>query len=176
MTGAMTLVVRHSSLRPVHRIKHVVDVQVAVPVNTKVEQFLILAVDDPSLGTTVEVETGSTVNGFFISVEAVASESSTTATPNLYLAIYKNVGGNLTFPNANAVGSNDNKRFVIHQEMVMINAVDGGTPRNVFKGVIVIPKGMRRFGPNDQLLMQLFTPSTGVAVNACAQMHFKEFK
>ncbi len=176
-TGRTLPVARYNmALRPVHRIKHVVDIQTAVPVNTKLENVIVNATDNPTIGLTRDVETGAKVNGVFITVEAVASESSTTATPNLYLAIYKNPGGNLTFPNANAVGTNDNKRFVLHQEMVMINAVDGGSPRNVFKGVVVLPRGLKRFGPNDTLVLQLFIPSTGVAVNACMQFHFKEFR
>jgi len=172
------LVLRHRglSLRPVHRIKHVVDIQTAVPVNVQVVNDLIKTVDAPVISSRNEVETGCTVNGIFLTVEAVASETSTTATPNLYMMIMKNTGNNLTFPDGNDVGGDDNKRFVIHQEMVMINALDGGSPRNVFKGVIVIPRGYRRFGPFDTLEMQLFIPSTGVAINACAQCHYKEFR
>ncbi len=165
-----------SSMRPIHRIKHVVDIQTAIPVNVKIENNLIATVDAPVISSVTQVETGSRVNGIFLTVEAVASETSTTATPNLYLAVYKNPGNNLTFPNANAVGTDDNKRFVIHQEMVMINALDGGSPRNVFKGVIVIPKHLQRMGPFDTLELQLFIPSTGVAINACAQCHYKEFR
>ncbi len=165
-----------ASLRPIQRIKHVVDFQTAVPVNTQIEQILVSANDDPGLANQAQVITGSTVHGIFLSIEAVASETSTTATPNVYLAIYKNPGDNLTFPNANAVGTNDNKKYVIHQEMVMINASDGGSPRNIFKGVVAIPKGYKRFGPNDKLVAQLFIPSTGVAINACTQGHYKEFR
>ena len=32
------------------------------------------------------------------------------------MIVYKNPGGNLTAPAPNTIGSNDNKRFVIHQE------------------------------------------------------------
>ncbi len=165
-----------SNLRPINRIKHVVDFQTAVPVNVQITQAIISAKDAPVLASPAQVVTGSKVNGFFCTVEAVASESSTTATPNLYLIFYKNPGGNLTFPNGNAVGSDDNKKFVIHQEMVMINAVDGGSPRNIFKGVIKIPRHLQRMGPNDKVEAQLFIPSTGVAINACSQYHYKEFR
>ncbi len=167
---------RMSSLRPIHRIKHIVDIQTAVPLNTQVENFLIVGKDAPVITSEEHVETGSKVNAIFLTVEAVASETSTTATPNLYLAIYKNPGDQLTFPNANAMGGSTNKKHVIHQEMVMINALDGGSPRNVFKGVIGIPKGMRRFAVDDSLKFQLFIPSTGVAINACAQCIYKEFR
>ncbi len=164
------------SLRPINRIKHVVDFQTAIPVNTQIGQALITATDSPALADQDGVMTGSTVHGIFMTIECVASETSTTATPNIYLAVYKNPGGNITFPNANAVGASNEKKFVIHQEMVMLNPVDGGNPRNIFKGVIKIPPRLKRFGPQDLLVAQLFIPSTGVAVNACTQVHYKEFR
>ncbi len=165
-----------SSIHPVNRIKHVVDLQTAVPVNVKIENPIANAVDAPTLGVTTQVETGSTVNGVFLTIEAVASETSATATANLYFIVFKNPANNLTMPNGNAVGSDDNKKYVIHQEMVMINPLDGGSPRNVFKGVIVIPRHMRRMAPNDRITVQLFIPSTGVAANVCWQAHYKEFR
>ncbi len=159
------------------RIKHVVDSQSAVPVNVQIDVVLARATDTPTLGSPFTCETGSKIYGFFITIEAVASESSTTATPNLYFIIYKNPGGNISgFPNGNAVGISDKKNLVFHQEMVMLNAVDGGSPRNIFKGVIAVPKHMQRMAPEDDFIMQLFIPSTGVAVNACTQSHYKEFR
>ncbi len=167
---------RSYNIRPVNRIKHVVDIQVAVPVNTQIANVISLTKDAPSLGTANETETGSRINGMFLSVEAVASETSTTATPNAYLSVWKNPGNNITLPNGNAVGVDDNKRFCVHQEMVMINPLDGGSPRNLFKGVIKFPRGYARNGPNDRWIVALFTPSTGVAFNACMQAHYKEFR
>jgi len=165
-------------MRPViHRIKHVVDLQTAIPVNTQIPNTVIKASDTPDLASVTEVETGAKVSSFFCTVECVASETSTTATPNIYMMFVKNPGGiYATFPNANAVGSSNKKRFVIHQEMVMINPLDGGNPRNIFKGVIKIPKGYQRMAPDDELEMHVFIPSTGVAVNLCAQFHYKEFR
>ncbi len=163
-------------MRPIHRIKHVVDFQTAVPANTQIDQVIVSASDTPDLGSQAEVETGATVNSIYITTEVVASETSTTDTPNFYWIMFKNPGNNLTMPNGNAVGTNDNKRYVIHQEMVMLQPVDGGVPRNVFKGVISIPRGFRRMGPGDRIEVQLFIPSTGTAVNACTQAHYKEFR
>jgi len=165
-----------SALRPINRIKHVVDFQTAVPVNTQILQVVANTVDAPVISNADHVQTGATVNSVFLTTEVVASETSATATPNFYWMFYKNPGNNIIFPNANAVGSSDAKRFVIHQEMVMINPLDGGVPRNVFKGVIKIPKHLRRSAPNDRWIVQLFIPSTGVSVNACTQAHYKEFR
>ncbi len=171
------MVARFSNLRPVNRIKHVVDIQQALPVNTPLPINVVKTVDSPVLANAAEVLTGSRVGGFFATVEVVASETSTTATPNLYIYFSKNPGGVFgTMPNGNVVGTSDKKKYVIHQEMVMINPLDGGNPRNVFKGVIKIPKGYARNGPEDLIQMWMFIPSTGVAVNICAQFHYKEFR
>ncbi len=167
---------RALALRPVTRIKHVVDSQDAVPLNTQVTKTIANAVDAPVLANANQVETGSVIRSFFISVEIVASADSTTATPNFYLIFFKDPGNNLTFPNGNVVGSDDNKKYVFHQEMVMFTSVDGGNPRNVFKGVLKVPKHMQRMVPNDRISFQYFIPSTGVTVNACSQVHYKELR
>ncbi len=166
------------NLRPINRIKHVVDVQQALPVNTLLNVNIVRTKDAPVLANTDEVITGSKVGSFFGTVEVVASETSTTATANLYIYFAKDPGSTLVtlMPDGNMVGTSDLKKFVIHQEMVMINPADGGNPRNVFKGVIKIPRGYQRNGPDDRIKMFMFIPSTGVAVNICAQFHYKEFR
>jgi len=165
------------ALMPINRIKHVVDFQTAVPVNVKISQIIAVAKDNPTLAGTSEVANGSKINGFFITTEIASDDTTTTLTPNFYWILYKNPGQDIaTFPNGNSVGDSTKKKFVIHQEMVMFNPQDGGNPRNVFKGVIVVPKGMRRMAPDDAWVIQLFIPSTGVKVNACTQVHYKEFR
>ncbi len=159
-----------------NRIKHVVDIQQALPVNTLLPISIITTHDNPVLGTTSQCATGSVVRGFYATVEVVGTEAGSGKTPNLYIYFAKNPGGNITFPNGNVIGSSDNKRFVFHQEMVMLQANAGadGIPRNVFKGVIGIPRGYQRNAPNDITQMYMFTPSTGIALNICAQFHYKE--
>ncbi len=164
---------RGLSLRPVHRIKHVLDTQAATAAGTPSTFTLILASDTPDLATTSEVETGSTVNGIYLHVEVV-NTGVTGVLGNAYMMVFKNPGGNLTFPNANAVGINDNKKYVIHQEMVMLQMVDNSNPRTLFNGVIVIPRGYKRFGPNDSLAVQVFSP--GIELTFCIQCHYKEFR
>ncbi len=160
------------SLRPVNRIKHVKDFQSAVAAGAQENSNLIIASDTPDLATTNEVETGSTVNAIYLKVEAVATSSA--ALPNFYIAIMKNPGGNITAPAPNVVGSSDNKRFVIHQEMIMFQQQTNSNPRTVFNGVIVIPRGYRRFAPND--LLQILVLAPGVSVSYCVQCHYKEFR
>ncbi len=165
-----------NALRPVNRIKHVVDIQAGAVAGTSVVNILIDTVDAPVLANVTEVVTGSKVNGIYLKVEAYATSNG--ALSNFYMIVYKNPGNNLTMPEPNVVGSNDNKRFVIHQEMVMLQKEPaselGGNPRVVFNGVIVIPKGYRRFGPDDRLDVRVLSP--GVSSEFCIQCHYKEFR
>jgi len=162
-----------NALRPVHRIKHVVDSQYATPLNVAVDTILVNSVDAPTLPNTAFVETGSTVNGIFLTVDVVNTGTSGVLA-NCYFMIFKNPGGNLTFPNPNAVGADDNKKYVIHQEMVMLQMVDNSNPRTLFKGVIVIPRHLRRQAIGDLITMRTFAP--GVETNVCLQAHYKEFR
>ncbi len=164
---------RSNALRPVNRIKHVFDQQFAVPiggVNTVIE--IIKTVDAPVLSGQSEVETGSTVNGIFLNVEALPTSEA--ALSNLYCNVMKNPGNNLTEPQANLVGVSDEKRFVIHQEMVMGSDSVNANPRTVFKGVIKIPRNYKRNAPNDRLKVLFFSP--GITWNVCVQAHYKEFR
>ncbi len=163
---------RGMALRPVHRIKHVVDEQGGITAGTHATVELIQAKDAPVLANTDEVETGSKVNGIFLIVEVNATSSA--ALPNVYLIVYKDPGGNLTAIAANTVGSSDDKRYVIHQEMVMLQQQTNSNPRTLFKGVIAIPRGYKRFGPNDRLRARILAP--GVNLNYCVQAHYKEFR
>ncbi len=167
---------RGLSMRPVNRIKHVVDKNATLAGAAQLDQTIIQADDNPNLAAVTEVQTGSTVNGMYLKVEVASNEvQDLGAIPNVYLMVWKNPGGNLTAPSASAVGANDNKRFVIHQEMVMIeNSGRGGNARILFNGVVVIPKGYRRFAPNDTLLVSVLSPALDIAV--CMQAHYKEFR
>lgn len=161
------------SLRPINRIKHVVDSQgvLATP-GTAVVVQLIETVDAPVIANTAENVTGSKVNGIYLKVECYAT--STAALANFYMAIFKNPGNALTNPAINAIGASDIKKYIIHQEMVMLEKNTTGNPRTVFNGVIAIPKGYRRNGPDDRLKCILLAP--GVTVEYCLQCHYKEYR
>ncbi len=163
-----------SSLRPVNRIKHVVDFQFAVVGGTILSRDLIATTDTPTLAVPNSVETGSKVNGIYLKVEVVNTEATQGVLPNVYLVIVKNPGGNITPPTPNLVGIDDNKRYVIHQEMLMLQKQTGSNPRTLFNGVIVLPRGYRRNGPNDKLVCNILSP--GVDLDACLQCHYKEFR
>ncbi len=164
------------SLRPINRIKHVVDTSATVGAGTNTGFTIALATDTPTLAAKESVETGCKINGIYLRVEVASNEAiDLGAIPNVYMVFWKNPGGNLTDLFPNNVGANDNKRFGIHQEMSMIeNKGQGSNARTLFNGVIAIPKGMRRMGPNDQLEVLILAPALDIVV--CIQCHYKEFR
>ncbi len=148
------------------------DSQQAATAGTQINFDLIKSVDAPVLANVSECETGSTVNGIYLKVEINATSSAALA--NAYLFVFKNPGFNLTPPQGNVVGGNKNKKYVIHQEMVMLQQQTNSNPRTLFNGVIGIPRGYRRNGPLDRLTCHVLSP--GVNLNVCVQCHYKEFQ
>ncbi len=162
-----------NSLRPVNRIKHVVDSQFATALGVAKVIEIAEATDTPTLAVTKSVMTGSTINAIFLSVEIV-NTGTTGVLANCYFYIIKNPGGNVALPGANTVGASDDKRFVFHQEMVMLQMTDNSNPRTLFKGVIMVPRGFRRMAPNDEITIVIFSP--GIEITGCIQAHYKEFR
>ncbi len=165
-----------SSLRPVNRIKHVVDAEGTVDDTPNVVVDLVATVDAPVITGANQVETGSKVSGVYLKLEAL--HASGTGRPNFYMYIMKNPSGSLaTNVSGKAVGISIIKKYVIHQEMIMGSGDAGnGLPRVVFNGVVKIPKLYQRNGPNDKLQMILVTGNAGVVFDWCSQCHYKEFR
>ncbi len=160
------------SLRPINRIKHVIDEQGGILLGVSQDLILADTTDTPTQASATSVETGSKINGIYIKLEANATTSAALA--NFYMMVFKNPGNNLSLPQPNLVGINDNKRFVIHQEMVMFQQQSGSNPRTIFNDVVAIPKGYRRNGPDDRTAIRILSP--GVNANFCLQAHYKEFR
>ncbi len=167
---------RSLRMRPVMSVKHIVDAQNTLAKTVVLPIVLVQAGDAPTLGATTVVATGSTVNAVYLRVEVSTNEAPVVgAVPNFYMIVYKNPGGNLGLPDPATTGNDDEKRFIIHQEMVMFdNSIRGGNPRTVFQGVIKIPKGYRRFGYND--LLQVIIKSPSIDVATCLQCIYKEYR
>ncbi len=160
---------------PINRTKHVVDSSAAVAAAATNSVVIAITVDTTQLSDTNGVKVGSKINGFYIRFEVASNEAiDLGAVPNFYFYLWKNPGGNVNTPVPNSVGTSDNKRFVVHQEMTMIeNKGQGSNARTVFNGVIAVPKGMRRMAPNDEWSIVTLSPALNTV--QCLQVHYKEF-
>ncbi len=168
---------RGMGLRPVQRVKHVVDSQFGLVAGTQADVNVIVTVDAPTLASSQNVAHGSTVHSIYLKVEAASTSG--TALHNIYLIVFKNPGNNLTVPEGNVIGVNDNKKYVIHQEMLMLQNFEAATdpnPRVIFQGVVRIPRGYKRNGAQDELTVSLFTPTGGGNASVCLQCIYQEFR
>ncbi len=166
---------RGMALRPINRIKHVIDTSALVGKNVVFGVDLIHTVDAPVISVVNQCITGSKVNGIYLKVLIASNEATVAAAiPNIYMTIQKNPGHNLGSVAPNNVGANDNKKFIIHQEMSMIENRISGNATVLFNGVIKIPRGYIRNGPDDRLELNILCPS--IDITFCVQAHYKEFR
>jgi len=168
-------------LRPVNSLKHIVDTNGSVSAGTQSITDVVNTVDNPAAITSNQVNTGCKVNAIYLRVE-VKGRVTAGGVDNIYMYVYKNPGANLGNPPADSVGTNDNRRYVIHQEMLMTSPFDSGTntafPRTLFKGVILIPRGYRRMGVNDklQVVLQHRAGEATQTTEFCLQCIYKEYQ
>ncbi len=172
-TQKLLLVARFRSLHPVNTLKHVVDSDGNVG-TTQAVVDVITAAENAQSTVSNEVDIGATVNAIYLRLEALHTAG--VGRPNFYMYVMKNPGNNVVNPTADAVGVSDERRFVIHQSMVMLSGDAGnGLPRVVFDGVIRIPRGYKRFGIKDRL--QVVVKSGATSGNDwCLQCIYKEIR
>ncbi len=166
------MMVFRRSLHPVNSLKHIVDIQGGLIADTQVVEDVIKVVENPVTTVAKDVENGCTVSAIFLNVQV--SGTGTGALSNVYMYVMKNPGNNIVNPQANLVGVSDERRFIIHQEMIMTEKNTTAIPRTLFKGVIKIPRGYKRFGVKDRLQVALFSP--GVTYEYCLQCIYKEIR
>ncbi len=165
-------------LRPVKSLKHIVDVATSTVTATVSVIPVIEVVASPSIASPTQVNEGSTIGSIFLRVEVLATNAFSSV-PRVYMIVFKNPGNNLTVGSPNGYGIDDTKRYVIHQEMVMVgNGAQTAFPRTLFKGVIRIPPRLKRFGYNDKLILAFQNgagESSGIT-NVCIQCIYKEYQ
>ncbi len=169
-------------LRPINSVKHVVDIaSTAVPAGVVTEMPIADAVDDPAQGSPNQVATGSRISSFYVRVEVIHNSGTWVTQPRMYMIVMKNPGNNLATPFPAGVGTTDLRKFVIHQEMIMVTGIaadDNSFPRTMFVGVIKLPRGYQRFGYDDNLSLAFSLPlaATTATVSVCIQAIYKEYR
>ncbi len=170
-------------IRPVKSLKHIVDTQGALIAAAQSVTDVINVVPSPVIATTNEVAEGSTVHAIYLRVE-IASVVAAGGVDNNYMIVYKNPGNNVAPPsNLDSVGVSDNKRFVMHQEMMMTgqngsNPGAANIPRTLFKGVVRLPRNYRRMGYDDklQVVLQHRNGEATQRTDFCIECIYKEFR
>ncbi len=162
-------------MRPVNRIKHVVDLSGGLSSTSAAPSFAA-TVDAPSaVFNPSEVNLGSTINAFFLSYFVIGDTGAPVSGPVDWYIAKARAGQNTVadFPDPGETGVSNVRNQIIHEEKGLPGSGDG-TPM-VFKGVIAIPKGMRRFRSGDVLFIKQKANSTDTP-NFCAKFIYNEFR
>ena len=174
---------KFSRLRPVQSVKHIVETNGTVLAAASSTTSVVQEDANIDYKTTVNrVKTGSTVHAIFLNVQTVAVIAAG-GINNIYMAVIKNPGSQLVIPSLDTLGSSVIRKFVIHQEMIMTGQAGGNPgaaniPRTLFKGVIMIPPRLKRFGVDDQLqvVLQHRTGEATQTTQFCLESIYKEFQ
>ncbi len=167
------------SLRPVNTLKHIVDVQEAIPAGTEQDTILVNAVENAVSTNAPDCDIGSHVRSLYLNVQVVNAGDGSGSIENAYMYLYGNPGTQIptgSYPTVNTVGQSDLRKMIFHQEMRMLSNVGDSIPITLFAGVIKIPRKFSRLGVNDNITIRVGTPTGGVLLNACIQCVYKEIR
>ncbi len=167
---------RRMYLRPVNTLKHIVDNQGGLVVDTQAIVPLVFGADNPGTGSNPEqVTIGSHVKSIFLNVQVAAT--STASIANVYMIVYGNPGNNIPaadIPDGNKTGISDFKKQIFHTEMIMTEKNTTAIPRTLFKGVLKIPRKFNRISAADRIDISLYAP--GVTYDYCLTCIYKEIR
>ncbi len=164
---------RGRGLSPINSIKHILDSE--GDLSGAGTSFNVLAIGVPNVDQTTfkpgDIRVGGKINGFFISVFIIgASGSGNTGSINWYLI--KTRSGQ-SAPTPGLTGTSKLRSQIIHEEKGLSGSIDG-TPM-AFKGVIVVPKGMRRMAEEDQWILALRGTDAVSDYHFCVKAIYKSF-
>ncbi len=141
---------------------------------------MINSVDNPVRASINECAVGSKVFAIYLRVEVIFGGTPAGGIDNIYMYVFKNPSSSLTTPPVDGIGASEDRKYVIHQEMMMTgnNTSLSDVPRTLFKGVIRIPKLYQRNGYGDKLQVVIGhrTGEATQATNFCLQCIYKEFR
>ncbi len=161
------------SIQPVNRVKHVVDVSGGLTSTTSTVDFAVVVAQRSIPMGANECLLASTINGLFLSIYIIGSTGAPLSGP-LDWYIHKRRAGqaSASFPVPGNTGVSDLRNQIFHEEKGLSGSGDG-TPM-VFKGVIAIPKGMRRMRQGDILSIKLVATGADTP-NFCIKAIYNEY-
>ncbi len=159
---------RSMALRPINSNKEIIDgvfIGVAAGVVTALTWGLTI---NDYIGGVGSIPLGSKVNGvyFFINIQPQAA----VGVINFYITKFPS---GAVPPIPGVTGGDVFRKFILHEEKGLPGVFNNGSPPFTFRGVVVIPKGRRRWAEGDLGRVQL-TCST--AYDACVKAIYKVYR
>ncbi len=139
---------------------------------TQLNLIIVDTVDTmPAIADTDGVTAGAKINTVYIEAWFYGNAVAGINSP-LTWALVKSPGANLVIPDPATAGSDDNKRWIFAMGKGLLGNSANGQPGYLIRGWFSIPKRMRRFGHDDQLILAIKN-DTANDVNICRIMVYK---
>ncbi len=120
-----------------------------------------------------DVRVGASVNGFFITIFIIGSTGAPVAGSQNWILWKLHEGQAGVAPNAGNTGTSKVRNQIIHQEKGLVGSGDGTAM--AFKGVIVVPKGMRRMREGDEWAIRMNNNDASNDTNFCVRAIFNSY-
>ncbi len=161
--------------RPINSIKHILDSEGAL--SGGATGTVPIAVAVPNVDTAVfkpgDIRVGSSINAFFLSIFVIGSSGAgLTGSINWYL-VKSHTGQSGSLPAGGATGVSQIRNQIIHEEKGLAGSADG-TPM-AFKGVVMVPKGMRRMREGDEWFIRINSNDSVNDAFNCVKAIYKSY-
>ena len=158
-------------MRPmVHTEKHYVQSSLFTVASGAITQIIIAQAIAAAPSAANHVREGSTISAVYVEMW-LTSDDASAGSVIVTLEKLPGSGVAMTTTEAGALSAYDNKKNVLHTQMGLLGPNDE-VPIAVIKGWFKIPKGKRRMGLEDGLMLNIFGQSNGVS--GCGFFTYKE--
>ncbi len=153
--------------------KHVVDRSASPTTTTNTVIIIAKAVTAPSNTIDDDCRRGGTIKAIWLSLD-FCGLAATGVLQDTSVYLMKNPGANLTPPGVFAVGTSNEKKFVIKQWFQMTMRNQDGNPPYHWEGWIKIPKRYQRMGTDDvwNIVVGVSTATGHLFLNAIYKEYF----
>ncbi len=166
---------RRSRMASRQRLKHVIDSEGGLTSTPSVTTLanVVNSLDSASIVPTENV-IGSLVNGIYLSLFIIGGTGAPVGGNQSWYIAKSRTGQTAVadFPDPDAVGNSQLRNQIFHQEKGLVGSGDGTAM--AFKGVIVVPKGMRRMRLGDQFFVKIKNNGAD-DVQFCLQAHYNSY-
>ncbi len=161
--------------RPVNSIKHIIDSEGALNAGAVSDNVIATAV--PNVDTSTfkpgDIRVGGTINGFFLSVFIIGATGAPLNGALNWFIIKIHEGQVAIMPVPGQTGLSKLRNQIIHEEKGLAGSGDGTAM--AFRGVVAVPRGMRRMREGDQWFIRLQSQDAVNDATFCLKAIFKSY-
>ncbi len=164
-----------SARSPINSIKPIIDSEGVLTGGTASATPIAVAV--PNVDTSTfqpgDIRVGATINAFFLSVFILGATGAGNNGSINWLIFKEHSGQAGSAPIPGQSGTSPLRNQIIHEEKGLAGSIDG-TPM-AFKGVVVVPRGMRRMREGDSWFVRVRGTDNMTDYNFCVKAIYKSF-